>query len=682
MSTSSPKQPGGKPSRGTSYTHDKKKYDGQGEGASQGGRGGGKSQPPGIVPRSGGSPSGHANGQQAPKQHSSGGLRHSGSRERNMPTPSSVLEDALLHALGQMVTVTLKNGEKWTGVFHGANAISHLAPSAAQEATKEKNKKWGFILRMASRVTSGDEGKGMMEKPVQSMLVEDNDLVAVRFVLPKRATKSFQTDAEIGLQTGSVNTDRNLTTWASTVGAAGASGNAHPAHTGGSGAQGDEDLAYTLEDRGHVVGSWNQFDANAGMLNRAAMPYREDLYTTELDRSSAYYQQKVAEATRLAREIEGATSEDKHTAEERGHLDQGEDDMDEEDRYSMVLSDAKRKGTYVVPALRAKEGSASSLSSAGSGSTGQVKGASNGSPKNSRSSSPRLSGLNLATGTSPAGEKKAFQPYSMDPAKNTTTTVPNPATRTEDTAKLRKSSTEFDEKVRRASSNGTASPPIAATATEANNGAASPDPASAAAATASKAKRDMRSFANATAWVAPGQRKGQEIFESLGGAAHSPVSPTLTSVPNVPPQIASPPGGMMPAPQSNMYPLAHGGPSSAMQHPMMMNLGPSPMNHTQAQGQAPPPSVQVDASASSHFKSLIRSDVHVRPITDFAKLTPTSLEPKVEWERKIIISPYYGFPNQQYAFAQAIPGMPPAIMMGAAFPQGAYAPPAFMQPHP
>lgn len=591
-----------------------------------------------------------------------------------MPTPSSVLEDALLHALGQMVTVTLKNGEKWTGVFHGANAISHLAPSPALEATKEKNKKWGFILRMASRVTSGDEGKGMMEKPLQSMLVEDDDLVAVRFVLPKRATKSFQTDAEIGLQTGSVNTDRNLTTWASTVGAAGASGHGHHAHGGATGAHGEENLAYTLEDKGHVVGSWNQFDANAGMLNKAALPYREDLYTTELDRSSAHYQQKVAEATRLAREIEGATSDDKHTAEERGHLDQGEDDMDEEDRYSMVLSDAKRKGTYVVPALRAKEGSASSLSSASSGSVGQVKGASNGSPKNSRSSSPRLSGLNLATGASPAGEKKAFQPYSMDPAKNTTTTVPNPATRTEDTAKLRKSSTEFDEKVRRASGNGTASPPTATATTDPNHSAPSPDAASTAAATASKAKRDMRSFANATAWVAPGQRKGQEIFESLGGAAQGSASPTLTSVP----PVTSPPGAMMPPPQSNMYPMAHG-PSSAMQHPMMMNLGPSPMNHTQA----PAPSVQVDASASAHFKSLIRSDVHVRPITEFAKLTPASLEPKVEWERKIILTPYYGFPNQQYAFAQAIPGMPPAIMMGGAFPQGAYAPPpAFMQPHP
>jgi small nuclear ribonucleoprotein (snRNP)-like protein len=601
-----------------------------------------------------------------------------------MPTPSSILENALLHALGQMVTVTLKNGEKWTGVFHGANAISHLAPSQAQELAKEENKKWGLVLRMASRVQAGVEGKGLMEKPVPVKMVDDSELVALRYVLPKRATKTFQTDAEIGAQTGTVNTERVLTSWASTAGSSGAGtgsggpSSAAPAKQAGQtghGAGEEEPLGFTLSEKGHDVGSWNQFEANAAMLNKAATPYREEFYTTTIDRSSPAYLAKLAEASRLAREIESGASDDKHLAEERGQLDEGEDDMDEEDRYSMVLPTAKTKGTYVVPALRGKEAAAAAAANApASGGTPK----SGGSPKNSRSSSPRLSGLNLATSGGSAAEKKAFQPYSLDPAKNpVAVTAPNPATRTEDTAKLRKSSTDLDEKVKKASGTAPASTGSSGTSSPTNTSeppAAAASGAAAAAAAAAK-KRDMRSFANATAWVAPGQRKGQEIFESLLGSG---------AAPSTPPTPISPPLIMTQPPPQNVYPMA--GPP--LQHPMAMGMPPQmqpmqPMQHTLITAQQPPiqhtpVATQVDPNASPAFKALIRNDVYVRPLAEIAKLTPASLEPKKDWERSAIVAPYapgYAFPNQQFAFAQPMPGMPPAaLMMGAPYPNPNFAP--------
>jgi hypothetical protein len=90
-----------------------------------------------------------------------------------------------------------------------------------------------------------------------------------------------------------------------------------------------------------TIGEWDQFRANQELFNINAT-FDENLYTTELDKSSMDAR-KIAEAERIAREIENTTSSNIHVAEERGHvLPRG--DYDEEDLYSGVLTiDGKQR---------------------------------------------------------------------------------------------------------------------------------------------------------------------------------------------------------------------------------------------------------------------------------------------------------------------------------------------------
>jgi len=81
------------------------------------------------------------------------------------------------------------------------------------------------------------------------------------------------------------------------------------------------------------IGEWDQFSANERLFNVRA-EFDENIYTTELDRSTLD-RNKVREAERLAREIEGQATDNLHIAEERGHKIEG--NFDEEDLYSGVL---------------------------------------------------------------------------------------------------------------------------------------------------------------------------------------------------------------------------------------------------------------------------------------------------------------------------------------------------------
>lgn len=630
-----------------------------------------------------------------------------------------------------MVTVTLKNGERWSGVFHGSRSIAHLAPSAAQDHVKESNAKYSIVLRMASKVV-GDEEKGNTEAPKAMLVVDEGEFVALKYSLPKRATRGFQTDTEISAASV-VNTERQLATFQH---------DAEAAHT----------LNFSLAERSHDQGSWNQFEANAGMLNTAATPYREDLYTTSLDRSSAAYRTKIAEATRLAAEIEGGVTHDIHIAEERGQIVQDDGGMDEEDRYSMVLNTAKAKGSYVVPALRDRSqqqhthtGQANGGMPPGIAVEKNAKRTDNpananaapqtsSSPKQGRASMERLSGLNLASGAEP---KKAFQPYSLDPSKNGAASAANPATRTEDTARLRKTSTDIDEKVKLQRKDGSPSDATLASGTAdhgstnvsateggshtagASTGGAAPTSASpgtpatgSSTSATTSAKKDMRSFMNASAWVAPGQRKGQEIFDSLGSRGGASTSPSSHTPPaSVVPVSAT--SGPMAVPMSGGAPpqqFAHFGvpvqhpvqsqhPSAVQQqhpqqqmqipqqvqphmqmHPMMapqnfhmqqvpvMGVAPQSMM-VQGGAAVSANGIPMEAPPSAGFKSLLRADVSPHSVADVYRYAfgPHSLEQKVDWERKMFAPPY-AMPNpaaSTFGFAPSPSGAP--MMMTAAF---------------
>jgi hypothetical protein len=109
---------------------------------------------------------------------------------------------------------------------------------------------------------------------------------------------------------------------------------------GSSGTNNQQGSAATSSNMSGSIGQWDQFKANKELFNVDAT-YDENLYTTELDTSNMDAK-KVAEAKRIAREIESTTTKNIHLAEERGF--KVETDFDEEDLYSGVLTkDGKQR---------------------------------------------------------------------------------------------------------------------------------------------------------------------------------------------------------------------------------------------------------------------------------------------------------------------------------------------------
>lgn len=85
------------------------------------------------------------------------------------------------------------------------------------------------------------------------------------------------------------------------------------------------------------VGNWNQFDANKNLDGYKHVEFDENYYTKKLDKSQLSREQQ-ANADRIAAQIEGSTSSNIHQREERGQvLEGGENDGDEEARFSGVM---------------------------------------------------------------------------------------------------------------------------------------------------------------------------------------------------------------------------------------------------------------------------------------------------------------------------------------------------------
>ncbi|KAK6198102.1 uncharacterized protein RJT21DRAFT_250 [Scheffersomyces amazonensis] len=112
----------------------------------------------------------------------------------------------------------------------------------------------------------------------------------------------------------------------------------------------DEDLthnpALTLNADDHKSGAWDQFKVNEEKFG-VESSYDEHLYTTRIDTSAADYEDRVKRAERIAREIEGQVTSDRHILEERG-IQIDDSGIDEEDKYSGV----DRRGDELMAALR------------------------------------------------------------------------------------------------------------------------------------------------------------------------------------------------------------------------------------------------------------------------------------------------------------------------------------------
>ena len=89
----------------------------------------------------------------------------------------------------------------------------------------------------------------------------------------------------------------------------------------------ETDVDLSLETTG---GSWDQFQANEQRFGLKS-DYDENIYTTSIDKSHPDYRRREADASRIAREIEGGQAENPHVREERGAT-YPDDGLDEEEK--------------------------------------------------------------------------------------------------------------------------------------------------------------------------------------------------------------------------------------------------------------------------------------------------------------------------------------------------------------
>lgn len=245
------------------------------------------------------------------------------SKSTPSPKPSSPKDSNAAHDrlrflltsfIGLPATVVTKKGEKLSGVFSSPN----LQPSGS-----------AFLLKMVQRVASQEPranglsdtttpfiGSGA-DHSIAFNIEEIDDIIVNNVTTSEIVAKEsngtqtgFRTDTDIS---GSLAArERNLQRW-------------EPSAT-------DPSMDLSLEGSG--TGNWDQFEANERLFG-AMTNYDENIYTTRINRNDPLYKKKEAEAARIAREIEGTTTDNPHMREERGHALEGEGN-DEEDKYSGV----------------------------------------------------------------------------------------------------------------------------------------------------------------------------------------------------------------------------------------------------------------------------------------------------------------------------------------------------------
>ena len=269
-----------------------------------------------------------------------------------------------LNMVGQKVVVTQTNGAVFEGIFHTFSPFANLPA-----ATKNK-----YVIKACKVIKAPQSGDSDNQPQVvdQSTVIIGADKVACLTAKSMRIDTlsannsngssqqkegdAFRTDTEISGSKGGQQRDLVAAGSAWTTGGSGSGG--------GGGNSRAEALMGSLGDKDNKgprrkpfnnpnpnaglrgnIGEWDQFQANQELFNVKAS-YDENLYTTELDKSQID-NKKIAEAERLAREIENTTTSNIHMAEERGHKLEG--DFDEEDLYSGVLKDTAIKLSITSP---------------------------------------------------------------------------------------------------------------------------------------------------------------------------------------------------------------------------------------------------------------------------------------------------------------------------------------------
>ncbi|KAF1810253.1 hypothetical protein P152DRAFT_451346 [Eremomyces bilateralis CBS 781.70] len=240
--------------------------------------------------------------------------------------------------IGRPCTITTKTGDQFHGIFSGSTVGS---PESR------------YVLKMVKKalphneqsngVSTADDYIGTGENHTMSFDTADViDLCALQVDTDVVQSKSqngtpgaFKTDADISGNLAM--RERNLQRWE---------------------AEPNDNVQLSLDDKSH--GTWDQFEANERLYG-AKSDYDENIYTTKIDRSHPLYKQRVAQADRIAREIESSGALTSHVAEERG-LSQADDGADEESKYSGVQREHTplamgQPNKYQPPARRAQQAS-------------------------------------------------------------------------------------------------------------------------------------------------------------------------------------------------------------------------------------------------------------------------------------------------------------------------------------
>lgn len=213
--------------------------------------------------------------------------------------------------VGQMVVVSLQNGERHVGVVSAA--------------TVERDDS-GLVLMMAQSMVNTESGVIQWGGVVPSLVVPGADLLevdasAVKQSSPaevqaaQRRVSGFRTDTEISSSASASSDGRALQRWDD------------------GGAPETASLEQSTDS-----GPWDQFAANEARFG-VKSDYEETMYTTKLDRSGKDFKSREKEAERLAKEILESSTANVHMAEERNQVDQK--DMDEEDRFGAVVREER-----------------------------------------------------------------------------------------------------------------------------------------------------------------------------------------------------------------------------------------------------------------------------------------------------------------------------------------------------
>ncbi|KAL8728979.1 MAG: hypothetical protein Q9166_005074 [cf. Caloplaca sp. 2 TL-2023] len=308
--------------------------------------------------------------------------------------------------MGLPASVTVKNGDVFSGVFFGSSF---------------ENNELGCLLQMVQKVKSSDQAETNGDHEVHGEYIGSGENHAMSFDMKdvidlaiegvtfdnrdkvlNGATGGFRTDSDI---TGNLGPgERNLQRW-------------EPAAA--------TEVDMTLEG---AEGSWDQFQANEQRFGLKS-DYDENIYTTSIDRSHPDYRRREADALRIAQEIEGGQADNAHVREERG-INHPEDAVDEEDNgvrrqaadYPPLHSNQGNR--YMPPARRPPTGKPTvagapvdpaiiSMQMAGTADTTEKQPAVKDAPKTMETTATKL-------GISPENTKEASEPTSSskEPSSN------------------------------------------------------------------------------------------------------------------------------------------------------------------------------------------------------------------------------------------------------------------------